>query len=108
MWHLQGQTVFALPSTAEYSIRATGLPTATPGSTMTIGYGVPINTSVLEVSFINVPITANQIYTTRISTDPGNVDPIHLPGGGTRPPDAVELVEDVLFRVHLPLVSKGQ
>jgi len=75
---------------------------------MTLAYTASFgDNSLLEVSFKSVPINANQVYTTLVGTDASSVDSVHLPGGGTFPPDIVEVREHVIFEIYLPLITKA-
>jgi len=105
MWWVDGKYYFTLPNTDTYTVTATGdISTVVQGTdtatsnTMDLGYASPTSDGqIMAVSFTDVPVTDASPHITVIGDDPDNVDPIHLPGGGTHPADEIEVTNPETF-----------
>ena len=107
-WYSENEEVILLvPANNTYMIESTAWSTFASGSsTMSLGYAVPIENSLLEVSFQDITLEPDGVYSTNISFDPNIIDDLNIPGGGSIPPNTVELIDDVIpsNNIFLPLL----
>ena len=108
------KTVFILPNGGSYSFQATGYSTVLPGNTMLLAYQRPVNQqdTILEVSFLAVPIESGLLYKTDFGESGDDVPPVTMPDGSSLPPDDVEIVvverTHDIYQSYIPIILKNR